>query len=148
MIGRKTISLASVTLFAFAVWLLMPIAERATLSPVSPAAAQSDPCNAANFAKSLGRTAAALGADQRQMAAWCRDQQKREASLAAAKPGDGASVSKGPTQLKAEPKVAEIWCGKNNCLCWKGKLHNGCTNLAACATKLNCVGTICGCTTK
>lgn len=148
MIGSKISKFAILTLVAFAAWLLAPVSMPSdTVLNTSPAAAQSDPCAAANFARSLGRTAASLGADQQQMAKWCKEQQQREASLAA-KPADGASASKGPTQLKAEPKVAEIWCGKNNCLCWKGKLYNGCTNLAACSTKLKCAGTICGCTTK
>jgi hypothetical protein len=142
MISRAFLGFAAALALVFGMLVFEP-------AGTPPASAQSDACSVSNFASSLGRSAGSIGgADQQAMLSWCRDAQSRETGTAMRTASSGTTGAKGPTQLKAEPKVAEIWCGKNNCLCWKGKKYNGCTNLSACATKLNCVGTICGCTTK
>jgi hypothetical protein len=40
----------------------------------------------------------------------------------------------------------EIWCGKNNCVCWKGPKYDGCHHVdKLCTSDLKCIGRVCGC---
>jgi hypothetical protein len=117
------------------------------------AVAQTDACSTANIAAAMRREAKSIGgAESRDLAAWCRKQEQAErtASLAA-RPGGGATTTKGAVNLKAAEKDSgtAIICGKNACGCWKGKYWNGCQHISSlCKSDLHCVGSVCGCQAK
>lgn len=120
----------------------------------SVAAPAADDCRVEVLAQIRGADAARLSrAERSEWQGWCRrlstmDADPRPVRAATAapprSPANGAVTDIGTSQ-----NDPAIWCGANNCFCWKGKKYDGCHHVDnICASPLNCVGTVCGCKPK
>ena len=104
------------------------------------------------MASAMGVQAAELpAAERRQLIGWCKQEKRKEQRAVPRGPqalssGDDSGGA-GATDLAGADTETAIWCGKNNCVCWKGKKYDGCHHTdKLCSTPLKCVGRICGCT--
>lgn len=125
-------------------------AQRAATVQANIASATS--CTAETLASAMGRAASSLPQATREaLVSWCREQAGRddakERAMTARSPRSSTPSASG--DLAAEPDYFGIICGKNNCVCWKGKHHNGChhTDKLCSPGSWKCVGPVCGCTT-
>lgn len=120
----------------------------------SPAHAAGNDCALNSIAAAMGVKASEIpAAERRQLVSWCKQERQKEQRAVARGPqalssgDDGGSAARGPTDLAGANTDTAIWCGKNNCVCWKGKKYDGCHHTdKLCSTPLKCVGRICGCT--
>lgn len=118
----------------------------------SPAQAAGNDCALNTIAGAMGVQAAEIpAAERRQLIGWCKQEKWKEQravppqALSSGDDGDGAAA--GPIGLAGADTDTAIWCGKNNCVCWKGDKYDGCDPTdKLCSTPLKCVGRICGCT--
>lgn len=118
----------------------------------SPAQAAGNDCALNTMASAMGVQAAELpAAERRQLIGWCKQEKRKEQRAVPRGPqalssGDDSGGA-GATDLAGADTETAIWCGKNNCVCWKGKKYDGCHHTdKLCSTPLKCVGRICGCT--
>ncbi|WP_456372144.1 hypothetical protein [Thiolapillus sp.] len=110
-----------------------------TVKPYGKAYVQLDPCSIEAIAASMQRKPGDLSSeDARQLVTWCKTEQQKEQRARR----HGMTLTNRPTSQL-------IWCGLNNCVCWKGPRYNGCVHTdKLCGTPLKCLGRVCGCTTK
>lgn len=104
-----------------------------------------DPCSIESITASMGRKPDDFSPEERkEMVEWCRGEYQMEKQVA-----KRSGAAAGAARLTAVPKEQRIWCGHNNCFCWKGPKYNGCHHTdKLCGTPLKCIGRVCGCTVK
>ena len=110
-------------------------------------------CTPANLARAVNQTPDNLSEGYTsQLMTWCRTQQRAEKAAeakAASLSSSRAPKSPDPTQVAMDDETLALWCGRNNCFCWKGKKYDGChhTDIMCRPNTFKCVGKVCGCTT-
>ncbi|WP_300377091.1 hypothetical protein [Henriciella sp.] len=88
----------------------------------------------------------------KQLVTWCKSQQAAEKAAetkSISLSSSRAPAAPDPTQVAMDDDTLALWCGRNNCVCWKGKRYDGChhTDIMCRPNTFKCVGKICGCTT-